>query len=281
MPWWGSTPAMSPWGSCCSPCSAASPLPGCSAGKTSPAPSSSPGTGTSSTGCGSWSSPSSTWWADEPPGGSPRCPASGQCGGGGAVTAPQSPATIEQPGTIEQPAPAVWPMGRAFGVTVICAGLVRHGIVSVVGAILTLAAGVGWWRQVLPEPRVEHVVVPPLLEGVPARPAARPAVRRLTPGEAGHRVRIPVEVQPISSGGKGGAVGGAARAIVALTYGIVMQQSLWYPINLLAGVAIPGMAQAGMAELRAFDLTALIIGIIAHGVISVLAGLLYALILPM
>ena len=191
------------------------------------------------------------------------------------MTAPQSPATIEQP------APTVWPMVLAFGVTLIFAGVVTHPIVSVVGVILTLTAGVGWWRQVLPEPQVEHVRVPPLPEGGPAWPAARPAVRRLAPGEAGHRVRIPVEVQPISAGIKGGIVGGAAMAIVALTYGIVMQRSLWYPINLLAAVAMPAMAQAGLAELRAFDLTALVIGIVAHGVISVLAGLLYALILPM
>ena len=70
-------------------------------------------------------------------------------------------------------------------------------------------------------------------------------------------------------------------AIVALTYGVVIQRSLWYPVNLLAAVAMPEMAHAGTAELRAFDLTALIIGIVAHGAISILAGLLYAVILPM
>src|SRR6516164_6114625 len=40
-------------------------MPGRSAGNTSPAPSLSPGTGISWTGCGSWSSPSCTWWADD------------------------------------------------------------------------------------------------------------------------------------------------------------------------------------------------------------------------
>jgi hypothetical protein len=70
-------------------------------------------------------------------------------------------------------------------------------------------------------------------------------------------------------------------ASVALAYGVLMQRSLWYPVNLLAAVAMPEMAHAGPAELRAFDLTALIIGIVAHGAISILAGLLYAVILPM
>jgi hypothetical protein len=191
------------------------------------------------------------------------------------MTAPGAPQTIEQP------APTAWPMVVALGVTLTFAGLATHAIVSVVGAILTVAAGVGWWRQVLPDPQLEHVPVPPLAERAgPILPAAV-TVRRLAPGEGGHRVRIPVAVQPISAGLKGGIAGGGAMAVVALAYGVVMQRSLWYPVNLLAAVAMPRIAQAGEAELRAFDLTALGLAMIAHGVISVLAGLLYALILPM
>jgi len=185
------------------------------------------------------------------------------------------------PETIEQPAPTVWPMVAALGVTLIFAGLVTHAIVSLVGSVLTVAAGIGWWRQVLPEPQIECVPLPLLPERATPILPAREAVSRLAPGEAGHRLRIPVEVQPLSAGIKGGIVGGAAMAVVALAYGAIVQQSLWYPVNLLAAVAMPDMAQAGLAELRAFDATALILGIIAHGVISVLAGLLYAVILPM
>ena len=100
-------------------------------------------------------------------------------------------------------------------------------------------------------------------------------------GEAGHRVRVPVEVQPYSAGIKGGIVGGVAMAVVALIYGMLAQESLWYPINLLAGIAIPGMARLSVEQLRAFSLSALIIAVLAHGVISLLTGLLYAVILPM
>jgi hypothetical protein len=110
---------------------------------------------------------------------------------------------------------------------------------------------------------------------------SRASVARLIPGEAGHRVRIPTEVQPISAGVKGGIVGGGAMAVVALIYGLAFQRSLWYPINLLSAVAMPQLAQADLGTLRAFNLTALILGIIAHGLISILAGLLYAVILPM
>src|SRR5262249_29175226 len=103
----------------------------------------------------------------------------------------------------------------------------------------------------------------------------------LTPGEDEHRVRIPAEIHPYSSGIKGGLVGGVAMALVACTYGLISQGSIWYPINLLAGAALPSMGQASMEQLRAFNLTAFIIGVISHGGISILVGVLFAVLLPM
>lgn len=186
-----------------------------------------------------------------------------------------------EPESIELPAPTAWPMVLAFGITLGCAGLVTNAIVSGVGVALALLAAVGWWRQVLPRQAVEHVPLrPPAERAKPVAPS-RAAVGRLRLGEAGHRVRIPVQVQPISAGVAGGVVGGAAMAVVALGYGVLAQGSPWYPINLLAAAALPRMSEAGMAELRQLDATALGVGIVAHGLISVLAGLLYAVILPM
>ncbi|MCI0547098.1 MAG: hypothetical protein L0027_07415 [Candidatus Rokubacteria bacterium] len=191
------------------------------------------------------------------------------------------PPAGREPESIELPAPTAWPMVAALGITLIAAGLVTHVAVSLVGLVLGLAGGVGWWRQVLPVEGVEHVPLRP----VSARPTpvvpSRVAVARLRLGEGGHRTRIPVEVAPISSGMAGGLVGGVAMAVVALVYGLVVQGSLWFPINLLSAVAMPRMAAADVAALRAFDPAALILGIIAHGIVSVLAGLLYAVILPM
>jgi len=172
-------------------------------------------------------------------------------------------------------------MALALGITLAFAGLVTNEIVSVVGLLLALAAGVGWWRQVLPEPKREHVLVRSVAEQAKPIMPSPAAVGRLELGEGGHRMRIPVEVQPISTGVAGGIVGGVAMAIVALAYGAIFQHSVWYPVNLLSAVAMPGMAQASLAELRAFSMTALILAIVAHGLISVLAGLLYAVILPM
>jgi hypothetical protein len=70
-------------------------------------------------------------------------------------------------------------------------------------------------------------------------------------------------------------------AVVALAYGVIGQGSLWYPVNLLSAVAMSGMAEASVAQLRAFNGPALLLGVLAHGLISVLVGLLYATILPM
>ncbi len=187
----------------------------------------------------------------------------------------------QTPGVIKLPAATAWPMVLALGVTLGFAGLVTNAIVSTVGVVLALIAGVGWWRQVLPVQQHEAVPLRPVAERPKPIVASRAAVARLIPGEEGHRTRIPTEVQPLSAGVKGGIVGGAAMAIVALAYGVLFQQSLWYPINLLSAAAMPWMAQADVTQLRAFNLTALIIGIIAHGLISVLTGLLYAVILPM
>jgi hypothetical protein len=185
------------------------------------------------------------------------------------------------PDTIEQPAPTVWPMVAALGVTLLFGGLVTHAIVSAVGILLSLIGAVGWWKEVLPQARVEYVPLPPPGERAGPVVPVPAAVEHLTIGEAGHRVRVPVEVQPYSAGIIGGLVGGVAMAVVALLYGLLAQGSLWYPINLLAGIAIPGMAHLSGEELRAFSLSALIIATLAHGVISLLTGLLYAVILPM
>jgi len=188
---------------------------------------------------------------------------------------------IQSSDGIELPAPTPWPMVLALGITLAFAGLVTHAAVSVVGIALALIAAVGWWREVLPEQRVERIAVPPVDLRAQAVVPARPAVQRASIGQGRHRARVPVEIQPYSAGIKGGLVGGIAMAVPALAYGLIVQRSLWYPINLLAAMALPAMARASLAELRAFSLTALVLGVVVHGVVSALVGLLYAVILPM
>ena len=187
----------------------------------------------------------------------------------------------ERVDSFELPAPTVWPMVVALGVTLGFTGLVTHFAVSVVGVVLALVGGVGWGRNVLPAERVEHVPASPT-QSIPSWMTPPPrSVERLAFADDWHRVRIPVEVQPLSAGVRGGLIGACAMAVCAAIYGIVVQGSVWYPLNLLAAIAIPRMAEADVATLRAFDGVALVVGLIAHGLTSVLVGVLYAAILPL
>jgi hypothetical protein len=187
----------------------------------------------------------------------------------------------EVPGNVSLPAPTAWPFVTAFGLALLAAGLVTQAVISVVGLILAVRGAVGWFRDVLPVEQHERVRLRPLEQRArPITPVPQ-AVGYLQPGVAGHRVRIPAEIHPYSSGIKGGIVGGIAMAIVACLYGLIAYRSVWYPINLLAAAAVPSLAKADLAQLTAFNSTGFIVALISHGVLSILVGLLFAVLLPM
>jgi hypothetical protein len=187
----------------------------------------------------------------------------------------------EVPGNLALPAPTAWPFVTAFGIALLFAGLVTQPVVSAIGLVLALRGAVGWFRDVLPAEQHELVHLRPL--GQRARPVmpVPHAVAQLHPGVAGHRVRIPAEIHPYSSGIKGGILGGIAMAIVACLYGVIAYRSIWYPINLLAAAAVPSLARADLAQLTAFNGTGFIVALISHGLFSILVGLLFAVLLPM
>lgn len=184
------------------------------------------------------------------------------------------------PGRIETPAPTPWPMVTAFGLTFLCGGLVTHMAVSFVGIILAFRGAVGWFREVMPVEKTEWIplAAPDIARAV--KPSLR-SVAHLKAGEASHRMRIPEEYHPYSAGLIGGIFGAIAMAVVACAYGIISQQSIWYPINLLAAGAMPSLANADVTQLRTFNGAGFIVALISHGVISLLVGLLYAVLLPM
>jgi hypothetical protein len=178
---------------------------------------------------------------------------------------------------IELPAPTAWPIVLAFGLALVFAGLVTSASVSILGAILAITGSVGWLRDVLPHEKHEPV---PVVGAVPAVTTSRVQLTQVEwMTEELHRARLPLEIYPISAGVKGGLVGGAVMAVVAMFYGVVSGRGLWYPVNLLAAGFFP--ERSTVAQIAAFRWDALIIAIIVHLVCSLLVGLLYGAVTPM
>jgi hypothetical protein len=168
--------------------------------------------------------------------------------------------------SVELPAPTAWPIALAFGVALLFAGLVTSPAVSALGAILTVAGCVGWFRQVLPHE--QHETVPVVTEAAPTVVERREVVRIEIVPEM-HRARLPIEIYPVSAGIKGGLAGSVAMAVLASLYGVLTHGSIWYPINLLASVVyaeslqlsmvpqdVSSRAAAGRRRLAPGDLTA-------------------------
>jgi hypothetical protein len=181
------------------------------------------------------------------------------------------------PKTVELPAPTTWPIVLAFGLTLVPAGMVTTGAVSILGGIVAIVGAVGWFRDVLPQEAREYV---PVTTPVPAVVTLRHEVARAEVGRALQRAWLPVETYPVSAGIKGGLAGSVAMAGLAMLYGIVSRTSIWYPVNLLAAGFFPRAVTATTAQIAAFHLPALLIAVPIHLIVSVLVGLLYGVILP-
>ena len=178
------------------------------------------------------------------------------------------------------PRSTAWPMVLALGITLLGAGLATSLALSVVGAVLFVFGLGGWIGQLLPgqghmhEPLVEPALRP---QPITERPGT---VDHLRPGMAGYRFRLPEKVHPISAGVKGGIVGGLVMPIPALAYGLLSGHGLWFPINLLAGIVVPGISGATEAQLEQFYWGALILAIIIHATLSVAFGLFFGVVSP-
>jgi hypothetical protein len=176
------------------------------------------------------------------------------------------------------PAPTAWPIVLAFGVTLMFAGLVTSAPIGIVGAVLALTAGVGWFRDVLPREKEETVEVGELPA---AARSTRREVERLAVAPELPRAVLPIEIYPVTAGIKGGLAGSVAMAVLACLYGLLKHGSIWYPINLLGAVAYAQSFQPTRASLDAFHLGSFLLAVAIHGVTSLLVGLLYGAMLPM
>jgi hypothetical protein len=182
------------------------------------------------------------------------------------------------PREIEVPAPTAWPFLLALGVALLFAGLVTSASVSCLGALLSLAGSVGWFREVLPR---EHEEVVPVLPEDIRLTTARGTVDRLFVLPDHLRAWLPVRTYPISAGVKGGLAGSVAMAVLACAYGVLKAGSIWYPINLLAAGVYRESLRFGTEQLYSFHAGSFAIAFFLHGFVSILVGLLYGAMLPM
>ena len=183
----------------------------------------------------------------------------------------------QTPREIEVPAPTAWPFVLAFGCTLLFAGLVTNVSLSLLGAVLSLAGSIGWFREVFPHER--EVTVPVVAEDIRITTERRVVERVPIPDY--QRAWLPVHTYPVSAGVKGGLAGSVAMAVLACLYGILKAGSIWYPINLLAAAVYAESLKLGPAQLYSFHADSFAIALGLHALVSTLVGLLYGAMLPM
>jgi len=179
---------------------------------------------------------------------------------------------------IEVPAPTAWPFLLALGAALLFAGLVTSTSVSCLGALLSVAGCVGWFREVFPH---EHEEAVPVLPEDLRLTTDRRVVERLPVLPDQVRAWLPVRTYPVSAGVKGGFAGSIAMALLACAYGVLKVGSIWYPINLLAAVVYRESLRLGPAQLYSFHADAFAIAFVLHGIVSIFVGMLYGAMLPM
>ncbi len=182
--------------------------------------------------------------------------------------------------SVLMPEKTVAPLVLSLGIAVAAMGVAFGMTFLVVGAIL-LFAGLGMWISHLRPGRghIHEPLAPPELRPAAVMPRAG-KVAELHPGVPGYRFRLPEKVQPLSAGIKGGIVGGLVMPIPALTYGVLSGHGIWYPINLLTGMVLPGMGDLSVEQLEAFRPDLLIASGMIHIVISLVVGLIYGVLMP-
>ena len=178
---------------------------------------------------------------------------------------------------IEVPAPTAWPFILALGAALLFAGLVTSTSVSCLGALLSVAGCVGWFREIFPHEHEEAVRVLP--EDIRLTTDRR-VVERLPVLPDQVRAWLPVRTYPVSAGVKGGLAGSIAMAILACAYGVLKTGSVWYPINLLAAVVYRESLRLGPAQLYSFHADAFAIAFVLHRIVSIFVGMLYGAMLP-
>jgi hypothetical protein len=196
------------------------------------------------------------------------------------IRSPRRDRTSVEPGNVELPASTVWPFVLGAGIALLLASLATSLAFALIGAAFFVIGLGGWIAQLttgeghVHEPFVEPELRPRRIRG------RRGTVAQMQAGMPGYRLQLPLHIHPISAGVKGGIVGGILMPLPAFAYGIISGHGIWFPINLLTGMVLPGVDQMSDAELDQFHLGMLILGIVIHAVFSLVIGLIYGVLLP-
>jgi hypothetical protein len=182
---------------------------------------------------------------------------------------------------VEMPRPTIAPMALALGMVLLASGAPLGMPFSIVGAFIFITSLSIWVGELLPGRG--HCYEPLAAPTRRAKPVAAELekVEHLRPGMPGYRARLPEAVHPLSAGIKGGVLGGLVMPIPALLYGVLSGHGIWYPVNLLAGMVVPGIGAMSPAQVEQFSLPLLLTGVFIHATIAVVFGLLYGVLLPM
>jgi hypothetical protein len=199
------------------------------------------------------------------------------------ATEPQVPPPPEGPAapdSVEMPRPTVAPLVLALGLSLLAAGVVFGPAFLVAGAAV-FVTGLGIWigqllpgRGHVPEPLAEPARRPRPVTATPG------AVERLRAGMPGYRLRLPEAVHPISAGLKGGLLGGLVMPVPALLWGLFSGHGIWFPVNLLAGMVLPGVGNMTVADLEQPHAVLVLAAIVIHIAMSVVIGLIYGVLMP-
>jgi hypothetical protein len=85
---------------------------------------------------------------------------------------------------------------------------------------------------------------------------------------------------PVVAGLLGGLAGGLVMPIPAVLWGLLNGHGAWYPVNLLAGMALPGLGDRTADELHRFHSDWFFAAAAIHVVLCAVIGIVYGLLLP-